>query len=71
EELTLTGLRQLFYARLPDVKGTAGGVSFPFDEVMRASPACRWTINHTMPVSDGLELFPTHMVDIGKLEAAQ
>ena len=71
EELTLTGLRQLFYARLPDVKGTAGGVSFPFDEVMQASPACRWTINHTMPVSDGLELFPTHMLEIGAAVAAQ
>ncbi|WP_108484819.1 acyclic terpene utilization AtuA family protein [Oceaniglobus ichthyenteri] len=65
EELALTGTRQLFYARLPNVKGTAGGVSFPFDEVMRASPACRWTINHTMAVADGLELFPTHMIDIG------
>lgn len=71
EELTLTALRQLFYARLPNVKGTAGGVSFPLDEVMRASPACSWTINHTMPVSDGLELFPTHLVNVGKLEAAE
>ena len=34
EELTITGTRQLFYARLPEVKGTAGGVSFVFDEVM-------------------------------------
>lgn len=65
EELTLTGTRQLFYARLPDVKGTAGGVSFPFDEVMQTSPACRWTINHTMAVADGLELFPTHIVEVG------
>lgn len=71
EELTLTGMRQLFYARLPDVKGTAGGVSFPFDEVMRASPACRWTINHTMSVSDGLEFFPTQVIDIGKPALAQ
>jgi len=65
EELTLTATRQLFYARLPDVKGTAGGVSFPFDEVMQSSPACRWTINHTMAVADGLELFPTRIIEIG------
>lgn len=65
EELTLTATRQLFYARLPDVKGTAGGVSFPFDDVMRSSPACLWTINHTMAVTDGLELFPTRIIDIG------
>jgi len=65
EEVTLTGLRQMFYARLPDVKGTAGSVSFPLDEVVRASAAYRWTLNHTIPVSDALELFPTHMVTAG------
>lgn len=60
EEVTMTGTRQMFYARLPDVKGTAGGVSFVLDEVLRASPAFRWTLNHTMSVDDPLELFPTH-----------
>jgi hypothetical protein len=65
EELTITATRQLFYARLPEVKGTAGGVSFVFDEVMRASPAFRWTLNHTVPVKDGLELFPSHMTEAG------
>ena len=34
---------QMFYARLPQVKGTAGGVAFLLDEVMPASPAYRWT----------------------------
>lgn len=65
EEVTMTGTRQLFYARLPDVKGTAGGVSFVLDEVLHTSPAYRWTLNHTMAVNDPLELFPTHsaMVD--------
>lgn len=73
EEVAITGTRQLFYARLPDVKGTAGGVSFVLDEVMPASPAYRWTLNHTMAVSDPLELFPTHtdIIDSAKLEAAQ
>ncbi len=65
EELTLIATRQLFYARLPDAKGTAGGVSFVFDEVLQASPACTWTLNHTMQVADGLELFPTKMVSAG------
>ncbi|HEY2189588.1 MAG TPA: acyclic terpene utilization AtuA family protein [Caldimonas sp.] len=65
EEVTLTGVRQMFYARLPDVKGTAGSVSFPLDEVLAASPAYRWTLNHTVAVADGLELFPTHLVDVG------
>ncbi|OZI77219.1 acyclic terpene utilization AtuA family protein [Bordetella genomosp. 12] len=62
EELTLTGLRQMFYARLPDVKGTAGSVSFPLDEVVRASAAYRWTLNHTIPVEDIFELIQTHLI---------
>lgn len=65
EELTLTGLRQMFYARLPDVKGTAGSVSFPLDEVVRTSAAYRWTLNHTLPVADAGELFPTHLTVAG------
>lgn len=65
EELTLIGLRQMFYARLPDVKGTAGSVSFPLDEVVQASAAYRWTLNHTMPVDDIDSLFPTHLIEAG------
>jgi hypothetical protein len=33
--------------------------------VLRASPAYRWTLNHTMRCDDPLELFPTHVVDVG------
>jgi hypothetical protein len=66
EEVCITGTRQMFYARLPDVKGTAGSVAFLLDEVMPASPAYRWTLNHTVGVDDPLELFPTHVVEIGR-----
>ena len=59
--------RQMFYARLPDVKGTAGGVAFLLDEVMPASAAYRWTLNHTMRVDDPMELFPCHMIEAGGL----
>jgi hypothetical protein len=65
EELTMIGTRQMFYARLPEVKGSAGSVAFALDEVLRASPAYRWTLNHTMRCDDPLELFPTHTVDVG------
>lgn len=65
KEVTLTGLRQMFYARLDNVKGTAGSVSFPLDEVLHASPDYRWTLNHTVAVDDAMELFPTHLVDVG------
>ncbi len=65
EEVCVTGSRQMFYARLPDVKGTAGGVAFALDEVLPASPAYRWTLHHTMRVDDPMELFPCHMVEAG------
>ena len=65
EEVAMIGLRQMFYARLPDVKGTAGSVAFPLDEVLRASPAYRWTLNHTVAVSDPMELFRTHLSEAG------
>ena len=64
EEVAMTGTRQMFYARLPDVKGTAGGVAFPLDEVVEASPAYRWTLNHTMRVDDPLDLFPLHLDEV-------
>lgn len=70
EEVALTGTRQLFYARLPDVKGTAGGVSFPLDEVVEASPAYRWTLNHTLEVDDPLELFSLHTAEVAAGEPA-
>ncbi len=64
EELTLTGTRQMFYARLPDVKGTAGGVAFPLDEVVRVGAAYRWTLNHTIGVEDPMELFDLHTTEV-------
>ena len=65
EEACMIGTRQMFYARLPAVKGTAGGIAFLLDEVMPASPAYRWTINHTLPLADPLELFPTFVTEAG------
>lgn len=65
EEVTLIGSRQIFYARLPEVKGTAGTAAFIIDGVLPAPPAYRWTINHVMPVDDPLELFKIHEITIG------
>ncbi len=65
EEVCMMGLRQMFYARLPQVKGTAGGVAFALDEVFPASSAYRWTLNHTMRVADRMELFPTSLTEVG------
>jgi len=65
EEITMIGTRQIFYARLPEVKGTAGTAAFFVDEVLQASPAFTWTINHVIPVDDPMELFDLHLVEIG------
>ena len=65
EEVCMTGTRQMFYARLPQVKGTAGGVAFLLDEVLPASPAYRWTLNHTVAAEHPLELFPVHLIEAG------
>ncbi len=64
EEITMIGTRQIFYARLPEVKGTAGTAAFVLDEVLPASPAYRWTLNHVIPVDDPMELFSVHMIDV-------
>lgn len=64
ESVTLMGTRQIFYARLPEVKGTAGTASFVVDDVLPAGPAYLWTINHTVPVQDPMELFSLSMLDV-------
>jgi hypothetical protein len=66
EEVALIGTRQLFYARLPEVKGTAGSVAFLFDEVLPAPPVYTWTLNHVVPVDDPLELFPLFSAEVRK-----
>ena len=65
EEATLIGTRQIFYARLPEVKGTAGTAAFVLDEVTKISDAYVWTMDHTVEVDDPLELFPISMIEIG------
>ena len=65
EEVTLIGSRQIFYARLPEVKGTAGTAAFVIDGVLPAPPAYRWTMNHVLPVDDPLELFKIHEITVG------
>jgi len=60
EEVTLIGSRQIFYARLPEVKGTAGTAAFVIDGVLPAPPAYRWTMNHVIPVDDPMEFFKVY-----------
>ncbi|WP_070121772.1 acyclic terpene utilization AtuA family protein [Bacillus marinisedimentorum] len=66
EALTLFGTRQIFYARLPEVKGTAGTASFIVDDVLPATASYSWTLNHTIPVDSPLELFDVNVTTIGE-----
>lgn len=70
EAITLMATRQIFYARLPEVKGTAGTASFIVDEVLPAGASYSWTINHTVPVDDPMELFDLHLIEVGSLTKA-
>lgn len=65
-EVTMIGTRQIFYARLPEVKGTAGTAAFIVDEVLESSPAYYWTMNHVVEVDDPMELFQVSMTEIGE-----
>lgn len=56
--------RSLFYARLPNVKGTGGTAAIMSDEVLRARPAYRWTINHLVTCTRQDEMFRTEHVTI-------
>jgi len=64
-EITAMGSRQMFYARLPGVKGTAGTAALMSDEVLPARAAYEWTINHLIPVRDPSELFRLHLITVG------
>lgn len=66
EEVAMTGTRQIFYARLPEVKGTAGTAAFIVDEVLHATPAFKWSLNHTVEVDDPMELFDVKLIEIGE-----
>lgn len=66
EEVTLMGTRQIFYARLPEVKGTAGTAAFLVDEVLYSTPSYEWTMDHTIAVDDPMELFDLNMIEVRK-----
>lgn len=65
KEITTMGTRHIFYARLPEVKGTAGLAAFMIDEVLYAKPAYRWTLNHTVEVDNPMELFKLKTIEVG------
>ncbi|MDE0529895.1 MAG: acyclic terpene utilization AtuA family protein [Albidovulum sp.] len=66
EEIAALASRNLFYARLPGLKGTAGAAALMSDEVLVGEAGYRWTLNHVMEVRHATELFSTSSMTIGK-----
>jgi hypothetical protein len=65
EVVCALGTRNLFYARLPEVRGTAGTAALMMDEVLRGKPGYEWTVNHVLPLADPLELTTLALEDVG------
>jgi hypothetical protein len=64
EEICALAARNLFYARLPDVKGTAGAAALMSDEVLTGKPGYEWRLNHVIPVASATELFRTRFLTV-------
>jgi hypothetical protein len=58
-EIAALAARNLFYARLPEVKGTAGAAALMSDEILIGEAAYEWTLNHVIEVRNPMELFRT------------
>ncbi|MBL8690758.1 MAG: acyclic terpene utilization AtuA family protein [Rhodospirillaceae bacterium] len=57
QEICALAARNLFYARLPEVKGTAGTAALMSDEILIGEPGYEWTLNHVIEVKTAMELF--------------
>jgi len=66
EVICALGTRNLFYARLPEVRGTAGTAALMMDEVLRGKPGYEWTVNHVLPLADPLELSTVKLEVVGR-----
>ncbi|ADU50859.1 protein of unknown function DUF1446 [Thermaerobacter marianensis DSM 12885] len=69
-EICTMAARQLFYARMEGRTGTAGRAALMTDEVLRARPAYRWTLNHVVPLDDPLSWFPMTLRWVGAMRPA-
>src|SRR5256712_7328423 len=66
EVICALGTRNLFYARLPEVRGTAGTAALMMDEVLRGKSGYEWTVNHVLPLADPLELTSVKLEVVGR-----
>jgi hypothetical protein len=65
ERICALAARNLFYARLPEVKGTAGTAALMSDEVLIGKPGYEWTLNHVIAFDRPVEPFRTRFITVG------
>jgi hypothetical protein len=71
DEICTLAARNLFYARFPGFKGTAGASAVLSDGIFTADPVYQWTLNHTLVVGSLDELVRTEFMEVdGDQEAA-
>ncbi|MCC6174547.1 MAG: acyclic terpene utilization AtuA family protein [Chloroflexi bacterium] len=58
-------LYRLLFPTFVGQKATAGGIAMLRDEVLQGQPSYRWTVDHLLPVSDPLALFPITLEEVG------
>jgi hypothetical protein len=56
QEICALAARNLFYARIAEVKGTAGTAALMSDEILIGEPGYEWTLNHVIEVKTPMEL---------------
>ncbi|MCC7049767.1 MAG: glutamate mutase, partial [Alphaproteobacteria bacterium] len=63
-EIAALAARNMFYARLPETKGTAGAAALMSDEILIGEAAYEWTLNHVIEVKNAMELFRTRSMTV-------
>ena len=71
EEVAALASRNLFYARLPGLKGTAGAAALMSDEVLVGEAGYRWTLNHVIEVRHSAELCTSKTMTVGATAKAE
>ena len=67
-EVCAMASRNIFYARLPDVKGTAGAAALLSDEILIGEPGYEWTLNHVIEITNSMDLCKIEYINVNNNE---
>ena len=63
-EVCAMASRNIFYARLPGVKGTAGAAALLSDEILIGEPGYEWTLNHVIEIKNSMDLCKIEYINV-------